>query len=100
MTHRQIMEALSGLLLGMFVRDPVLAPSSPTPCREIIGDLGGGQSRLHLGRHGLAAGDDRHHAHLGQARGPVQQEAAGPDSPRSSTWSARSWPVWRRPRAC
>ncbi|MEU6404075.1 MFS transporter [Streptomyces sp. NPDC046985] len=43
MTHRQIMEALSGLLLGMFVA--ILSStivSSALP--HIIGDLGGGQS--------------------------------------------------------
>lgn len=43
MTHRQIMEALSGLLLGMFVAilsSTIISNALP----EIIGDLGGGQS--------------------------------------------------------
>ena len=43
MTHRQIMEALSGLLLGMFVAilsSTIVANALP----RIIGDLGGGQS--------------------------------------------------------
>ncbi|MGW2914285.1 MFS transporter [Streptomyces asoensis] len=43
MTHRQIMEALSGLLLGMFVAilsSTIITNALP----EIIGDLGGGQS--------------------------------------------------------
>ncbi|MFI0241712.1 MFS transporter [Streptomyces sp. NPDC016845] len=43
MTHRQIMEALSGLLLGMFaaiISSTVVTNALP----EIIGDLGGGQS--------------------------------------------------------
>ncbi|WP_306335118.1 MFS transporter [Streptomyces sp. KL118A] len=43
MTHRQIMEALSGLLLGMFVAilsSTIVSNALP----EIIGDLGGGQS--------------------------------------------------------
>ncbi|MFJ9039907.1 MFS transporter [Streptomyces sp. NPDC102406] len=43
MTHRQIMEALSGLLLGMFaaiLSSTVVTNALP----EIIGDLGGGQS--------------------------------------------------------
>ncbi|MCQ4211883.1 MFS transporter [Streptomyces longispororuber] len=43
MTHRQIMEALSGLLLGMFaaiISSTIVSNALP----EIIGDLGGGQS--------------------------------------------------------
>ncbi|MDT7842540.1 MFS transporter [Streptomyces justiciae] len=43
MSHRQIMEALSGLLLGMFVAilsSTIVSNALP----EIIGDLGGGQS--------------------------------------------------------
>ncbi|WP_411103136.1 MFS transporter [Streptomyces sp. cmx-4-9] len=43
MTHRQIMEALSGLLLGMFVAilsSTIVSNALP----QIIGDLGGGQS--------------------------------------------------------
>lgn len=43
MTHRQIMEALSGLLLGMFVA--ILSSTVVTNALpEIVGDLGGGQS--------------------------------------------------------
>ncbi|MET8099112.1 MFS transporter [Streptomyces sp. NPDC005236] len=43
MSHRQIMEALSGLLLGMFVA--ILSSTIVTNALpEIIGDLGGGQS--------------------------------------------------------
>ncbi|MFF4208975.1 MFS transporter [Streptomyces sp. NPDC001796] len=43
MTHRQIMEALSGLLLGMFVA--ILSSTIVTNALpHIIGDLGGGQS--------------------------------------------------------
>ncbi|MGW0967775.1 MFS transporter [Streptomyces sp. NPDC002516] len=43
MTHRQIMEALSGLLLGMFVA--ILSSTIVTNALpRIIGDLGGGQS--------------------------------------------------------
>jgi len=43
MTHRQVLEALSGLLLGMFVAilsSTVVSTSLP----KIIGDLGGGES--------------------------------------------------------
>ncbi|GAA3227658.1 hypothetical protein GCM10020256_39190 [Streptomyces thermocoprophilus] len=43
MTHRQIMEALSGLLLGMFaaiLSSTIVSNALP----EIISDLGGGQS--------------------------------------------------------
>ncbi|WP_307621341.1 MFS transporter [Streptomyces sp. V3I7] len=43
MTHRQIMEAISGLLLGMFVAilsGTIVSNALP----QIIGDLGGGQS--------------------------------------------------------
>ncbi|MBO1336662.1 MFS transporter [Streptomyces sp. VRA16 Mangrove soil] len=43
MTHRQIMEALSGLLLGMFaaiISSTIVSNALP----KIIGDLGGGQS--------------------------------------------------------
>src|SRR3954470_7490369 len=43
MTHRQIMEALSGLLLGMFVAilsSTIVSAALP----EIIADLNGGQS--------------------------------------------------------
>src|SRR5690349_2005282 len=43
MTHRQIMEALSGLLLGMFVA--ILSSTIVTNALpHIVGDLGGGQS--------------------------------------------------------
>src|SRR5690606_5011722 len=43
MTHRQIMEALSGLLLGMFAA--ILSSTSVTNALpEIVADLGGGQS--------------------------------------------------------
>lgn len=43
MTHRQIVEALSGLLLGMFVA--ILSSTVVTNALpQIIGDLGGGQS--------------------------------------------------------
>src|SRR4051794_12197209 len=43
MTHRQIMEAISGLLLGMFVA--ILSSTIVTNALpEFIGDLGGGQS--------------------------------------------------------
>ncbi|MFE7750227.1 MFS transporter [Streptomyces sp. NPDC057428] len=43
MTHRQIMEALSGLLLGLFAA--ILSSTIVTNALpEIIGDLGGGQS--------------------------------------------------------
>lgn len=43
MTHRQIMEAISGLLLGMFVA--ILSSTIVTNALpRIIGDLGGGQS--------------------------------------------------------
>ncbi|WP_329572356.1 MFS transporter [Streptomyces sp. NBC_01361] len=43
MTHKQIMEALSGLLLGMFVA--ILSSTIVTNALpEIVGDLGGGQS--------------------------------------------------------
>ncbi|GAA2453639.1 DHA2 family efflux MFS transporter permease subunit [Streptomyces glaucus] len=43
MTHRQIMEALSGLLLGMFAA--ILSSTIVTNALpEIVGDLGGGQS--------------------------------------------------------
>ncbi|MDH6215175.1 MFS transporter [Streptomyces pseudovenezuelae] len=43
MTHRQIMEAISGLLLGMFVA--ILSSTIVTNALpHIIGDLGGGQS--------------------------------------------------------
>ena len=43
MTHRQIMEALSGLMLGMFVA--ILSSTIVTNALpHIIGDLGGGQS--------------------------------------------------------
>ena len=43
MSHREVLEALSGLLLGMFVAmlsSTVVANALPT----IIGDLGGGES--------------------------------------------------------
>lgn len=43
MTHRQIMEAISGLLLGMFVA--ILSSTIVTNALpHIISDLGGGQS--------------------------------------------------------
>lgn len=43
MTHRQIMEALTGLMLGMFVA--ILSSTVVTNALpEIISDLGGGQS--------------------------------------------------------
>ena len=74
MTHRQVLEAMSGLLLGMFVAilsSTVVSTSLP----RIITDLGGGQSVLHLGRHLDAAGADGDHPDLGQARRPLRPQA-------------------------
>ena len=75
MTHREVLEALSGLLLAMFVAmlsSTVVTNALPRdrhrPARQ--------PDRLHLGRRGHPAGDDRDHPDLGQARRPVQQEAA------------------------
>ena len=73
MTHRQIMEALSGLLLGMFVAilsSTIVSNALP----EIIGDLGGGQSAYTWVVTAVAARDDGDHPAVGQARRPVQQE--------------------------
>ena len=80
MTHRQIMEALSGLLLGMFVAilsSTVVSNALP----RIITDLQRRPVRVHLGGHRHPAGDHRHHPALGQARRPDQQEGAGPALP-------------------
>ena len=80
MTHRQMLEAMSGLMLGMFVAilsSTVVSTSLP----RIVSDLGGSQSSLHLGRHLHPAGADRQHADLGQARRPLRPQAARPDRP-------------------
>ena len=75
MSHREVLEALSGLLLAMFVAmlsSTVVSNALPAhrhrPPRQ--------PDRLHLGRRRHPAGHDRDHADLGQARRPVQQEAA------------------------
>ena len=77
MTHREILEALSGLLLGMFVAilsSTVVSNALPT----IIADLGGGQSRVHLGRHRDPARHHRDHARSG---------ASSPTCSARSCWS-------------
>ena len=49
MSHKQVLEAMSGLLLGMFVAilsSTVVSTALP----RIISDLNGSQSGVHLGR--------------------------------------------------
>ena len=77
MTHREVLDALSGLLLGMFVSmlaTTVVGTSLPL----IIADLDGDQCRVHLGRHRHPARDHRLDPDLGQARRPLRPQAAGP----------------------
>ena len=77
MSHREVLEAMSGLLLGMLVAilsSTVVSTSLP----KIIGDLARQPVVLHLGRHLDPAGDDRQHAGLGQVRRPLQPQAAAP----------------------
>ena len=77
MTHREVLESLSGILLGMFVS--ILATSvvsSSLP--RIISDLDGTQCVLHLGGHRHPAHHDHLHADLGQAGRPGRPQAAGP----------------------
>ena len=77
MSHREVLEALSGLLLAMFVA--MLSSTVVTNALPRIVERPARQpDRLHLGRRGHAARDDRQHPDLGQARRPVQQEAARP----------------------
>ncbi len=80
MSHREVMEALSGLLLAMFVAmlsSTIVSNALPRhrdrPRRQ--------PDRLHLGRRGHAAHHDGDHADLGQARRPVLQEGPGPERP-------------------
>lgn len=96
MTHRQIMEALSGLLLGMFcaiLSSTIVTNALP----EIIGDLGGGQSAytwvVTASLLTMTASTP-----VGQARGPVQQEGPGPDSPDRLRHRLRSGRSGAEPR--
>ena len=80
MTHRQILEAMSGLMLGMFVAilsSTVVSTSLPRivsrPRRQPV--------VLHLGRHLDPARADGEHPDLGQARRPVRPQAARADRP-------------------
>ena len=79
MTHREVLDALSGLLLGMFVAilsSTVVSTSLP----RIISDLGGSQSSFTWVVTSTLLATDGQHADLGQARRPVRPQAAGPDS--------------------
>ena len=88
MTHRQTLEALSGLLLVLFVA-MISSTIVSTALPKIIGALNGTPDPVHLGGHRDAAHRDRLHPDLGQARRPVQQEAADPGRDRASSSSAR-----------
>ena len=75
---RHVLVALSGLLMALFVAilsSTIVSNALP----RILADLGGSQAAVHVGGHGLAAGDDRLDADLGQARRPLLEEAARPD---------------------
>ena len=95
MTHRAVLAALSGLLLGMFVSmlastvvSHLAAGHHPRPRRRPV--------RLHVGRHGDAA---RHHGldpDLGQARRPLQPQAAPPARARHLRARHRRSPASRR----
>ena len=81
MTHRAVLTALSGLLLGMFVSmlaSTVVGTSLPRhhlrPRRRPV--------RLHLGRHRDPARHHRLDPDLGQARRPLQPQAAAAARPR------------------
>ena len=80
MTHREVLEALSGLLLAMFVAmlsSTVVTNALP----RIVNDLEGSQTGYTWVVVATLLDDDRDHADLGQARRPVQQEAARADGP-------------------
>ena len=99
MSHREVLEALSGLLLGMFVA--ILAStvvSNALP--RIIGDLDGGQTAYTWVVTATLLATTVDHADLGQARRPVQPQAAGPARARRSSWSARRWPGFARTPGC
>ena len=77
MTHRQILEALSGMLLAMFVAflsSTVVSNALPT----IITDLRGTQSQYTWVVTATLLASTASTPDLGQARRPVQQEAADP----------------------
>ncbi len=81
MTHRQVLEALSGLLLGMFVSilaSTVVSTSLPV----IIHDLGGTQAAFTWVVTATLLTTAISHPDLGQARRPVQPQAAHPDRDR------------------
>ena len=63
-------------------RHDQLAPSCPPRCRSIIGELNGTQTQYTWVVTATLLDRDRDHPDLGQARRPVQQEAAGPDRHR------------------
>ena len=88
MSHREVLEAMSGLLLAMFVAmlsSTVVTNALP----RIISDLGGSQSAYTWVVVATLLGDDGHHADLGQARRPLHQEAARADRARDLLRSAR-----------
>ena len=71
MTHRQILEALTGLLAALFtaiLSSTIVANALPT----IMSELHGVADGLCVGHHGVAAGHRGHHPHLGQAFRPVR----------------------------
>ena len=80
MSHRQVLEALSGLLLAMFVAmlsSTVVSNALPA----IVTDLARQPDRLHLGRRRHPARDDRDHARSG---------ASSPTCSARSCWSRRA----------
>jgi hypothetical protein len=64
MSHRQVLEALSGLLLGMFVA--ILSSTVVSNALPVIVPTCTHPVRLHLGGYGVAARDDDLHAPVGQ----------------------------------
>ena len=97
MSHREVLEAMSGLLLAMFVAilsSTVVSTALP----RIIGDLGGSQSAYTwVVTSTLLALTARRRSGASSRTSSTASYSSRPAS--SSTWAGRSWPGSRSPRA-
>ena len=98
MSHRQILEALSGLLLVLFVAMSSATIVS-TALPKIIGALNGSQTQYTWVVTATLLTATATTPIWGKLADLFSKKTAGPDRHRGLRRSARSWPASRRPPA-